>query len=134
VGDVLHVDDVVPGIVPGPHQQVPGEEGGRVPDVRRVVGGDAARVHGRGRPDRRPHHFTGRGVVDVRLPPLSRQGGNVGRTPGVHGARLIAAAGPGRRPWAGGRWHAARVSAARRPPARTRTPARSASARSTAGR
>ena len=84
VCDVLHVNHVVPGVVPGPDQQIPGEEGGRVADVRRVVGGDAARVHGRGRAGRRLHQLTGRGVADVRFRAPSRQGGNADRAPGIH--------------------------------------------------
>ena len=47
VGDVLHVDDLVPGVEPGADQQVPGGEGRGVAHVRRVVRGDPAGVQRR---------------------------------------------------------------------------------------
>src|SRR5690606_28499746 len=44
VGDVLDVADLASGVAPGTHQQVVGEVGVGVPEVRRVVRGDAADV------------------------------------------------------------------------------------------
>ena len=45
VGDVLHVVHLVPGVAPDAVDEVEGEVGGRVAEVRRVVRRDAAHVH-----------------------------------------------------------------------------------------
>ena len=48
VGDVLHVGHLLARVQPGSHQQIPGQERGRVTDVGGVIRGDTAGVQ-RGR-------------------------------------------------------------------------------------
>ena len=116
VGDVLDVLHLVPLVAPDPHEGVEGEVGGGVPQVRRVVGRDAADVElGRAL---RVHlgEATGGRVVDPegQRGRRVRQPGDVDGRPGSHGGQRSRAstaargsrASPRRAPGAG-RWRAA---------------------------
>ncbi len=87
VGHVLHVQDVVTGVLPDPLHQVEGVVGGGVTQVGGVVGGDPADVQAGGRALRHDLPDAARGgVVDSEGKPLTRQGGYLGGGPGMHGS------------------------------------------------
>ncbi len=65
VGDVAHALRLVPGVAQAALQHVEVEVHGGVPQVRRVVRGDAARVHGHERPGLERHHLATRRVVQL---------------------------------------------------------------------
>ena len=100
VGDVLDVDHGVPGgrryvrglghrVQPGPDQQVPGGVGGGVPDVRRVVGGDAAGVQRGHRAGRGQYQVTRGRVVHPGRRAAPRKHGNIDTAPGIHVRQVI---------------------------------------------
>ncbi len=74
------------GVLPHPLHQVEGVVGGGVAHVGRVVGRDAADVDPGGAVLRHDlPDASRRGVVDSKGEPLTRQGGNLGGGPGMHG-------------------------------------------------
>ena len=88
VGDVLHVVDGVAGVPPHPVDQVEGQVGGRVPEVRGVVGRDAADVHPRRLVGAGGHDLAAGGVVDLEDGPGPGQGRQQRGGPGEHGTSL----------------------------------------------
>ena len=88
VGDILCVDDLMPGVAPGTDQEVPGGEGRGVPHVRRVVGGDPAGIERRPVPAGRNGELPCRRVVQPYLCPAARQSRDLSATPCFHEARL----------------------------------------------
>ncbi len=67
VGHVGRVGDLLPGVAPGPLEQVERHVGGGVTEVGRIVGRDAAHVHAGVRPRGGHDELTGAGVVDPDL-------------------------------------------------------------------
>ena len=63
VGHVAHAPGLVPGVAQASLQHVEVEVDRGVPEVRRVVRGDAARVHRHERPGLEGHHLAARRVV-----------------------------------------------------------------------
>ena len=106
VRDVLHVadgvprgraprrrpvtEDLGPGVQPGPHQQVPRGVGERVPDVRRVIGRDAAGVQRGHRAGGGEDQLARGRVVDPGRRAAARQHRDIRTAPGVHARQVIA--------------------------------------------
>ena len=98
VGDVLHVGHLVPGVQPGPDQQVPGDVGRRVADVRGVVRGDPARVQASPAARRRPRASSPVAVSASTVPaPGPGRAGTFAACQVSICAGYLCARGPGRR-------------------------------------
>ena len=119
IGDVLHVADLVTGITPGADQQVPGDVGRRVPDMRGVIGSYPACVQGRGTPGRGHGELAAGRIGNPHLRAAPGQVGNACGAPGFHERQATESSARRRR----------------RPvrPARRHRPGRAAAARSRAG-
>ena len=88
VGDVLDVVHVVPQIPPDPVDQVERQVGRGVAQVRGVVRGDPADVHGGRRTGRGRSDPPGGGVVQTQRRSTPVQQRDVDRGPGLHGTNL----------------------------------------------
>src|SRR5690606_24706597 len=86
VGDVLDVFDLEPLVPPVAVHQVEGDHRGGVAQMRRVIGGDAAHVHGGALSVARHRlpHFAGGGVVQAQCGAVAGQGRYVGCGPRFH--------------------------------------------------
>ncbi len=89
VGDVLDIVHIEAVVAPDPVDEVEGQVGGRVPEMRRVVGRDAADIHLRDRRRRRGVHALAGRVVERQRHRGAGQRGQGGRQPRIHGPEPI---------------------------------------------
>ena len=77
VGDVLNIDDIVPGVSKGAVEEVKADVGCRMAEMSGVVGCDAADVHPRGVIRRQRHQGSVLSVIDRDCGPVYIQAWNL---------------------------------------------------------